>query len=76
MTFLSCKHLRRVVTLAGILLVGGILLEILAYWMDSNFVLLIIQPFALGMVLISPLVMLVTMALSLIPGKHLRDCTH
>jgi hypothetical protein len=76
MSFLNCKHLRRIVTLAGILLIGGILLEIIAHWMDSNFVLLIIQPFALGMVLISPLVMLVTMALSLIPGKHFKDCTH
>ncbi|MEW8505120.1 MAG: hypothetical protein AB2598_00320 [Candidatus Thiodiazotropha sp.] len=76
MSFLNCKHLRRVVTLAGTLLIGGILLEVLAHWTASNFVLLIIQPIALGMVLISPLAMLIAMVISLIPGKGFKDCIH
>ncbi|MES9991395.1 MAG: hypothetical protein ABW098_05540 [Candidatus Thiodiazotropha sp.] len=74
MSFLNCRHLRRVVTLAGVLLIGGILLEVLAHWTASNFILLIIQPIALGMVLISPLVMLIAMVISLIPGKSFKDC--
>ncbi|MES9825252.1 MAG: hypothetical protein ABW127_12575 [Candidatus Thiodiazotropha endolucinida] len=74
MSFLNCKHLRGVVTLAGVLLIGGMLLEVIAHWTASNFVLLFLQPIALGMVLISPLVMLVATALSLIPGKSFKDC--
>ena len=74
MSFINCKHLRKVVTLAGVLLIGGILLEVVAHWLASNIGLLIIQPIALGMVLISPVVMLVAMVLSLIPGKSFKDC--
>jgi hypothetical protein len=67
--------MRRVVILAGILLIGGILLEVVAHWLVSSIGLLIIQPIALGMVLISPVVMLVAMVLSLLPGKRFKDCT-
>ncbi|MBT2971467.1 MAG: hypothetical protein B6D72_02330 [gamma proteobacterium symbiont of Ctena orbiculata] len=74
MSFLNCKHLRRVVTLAGVLLIGGIFLEVIAHWTASHFILLIIQPIALGMVLISPVAMLIAMAISLIPGKSFKDC--
>jgi membrane glycosyltransferase len=74
MSFINCKHLRNVVTLAGVLLIGGILLEVLAHWLVSDFGLLIIQPIALGMVLVSPVVMLVAVVLSLIPGKRFKDC--
>jgi hypothetical protein len=74
MSFINCKHLRRVVTLAGVLLIGGILLEVAAHWLASNMGLLIIQPIALGMVLISPVVMLLAMVLSLLPGKGFKDC--
>ncbi|MES9945474.1 MAG: hypothetical protein B6D77_01825 [gamma proteobacterium symbiont of Ctena orbiculata] len=74
MSFLNCKHLRKVVTLAGVLLIGGILLEVVAHWLASNIGLLIIQPVALGMVLFSPVVMLLAMILSLIPGKSFKDC--
>jgi hypothetical protein len=74
MSFINCKHLRRVVTLAGVLLIGGILLEVVAHWLAANIGLLIIQPIALGMVLISPVVMLVAMVLSLLPGKSFKDC--
>jgi Mg2+/Co2+ transporter CorB len=73
-SFINCKHLRKVVTLAGVLLIGGILLEVFAHWLASNIGLLIIQPVALGMVLISPVVMLVAMVLSLLPGKSFKDC--
>jgi ABC-type transport system involved in cytochrome c biogenesis permease component len=74
MSFITCKHLRRVVTLAGVLLIGGILLEVMAHWLATNIGLLIIQPIALGMVLISPVAMLVAMALSLLPGTRFKDC--
>jgi membrane glycosyltransferase len=74
MSFINCKHLRKVVTLAGVLLIGGILLEVLAHWLVSDIGLLIIQPIALGMVLVSPVVMLVAVVLSLIPGKRFKDC--
>jgi hypothetical protein len=67
--------MRRVVILAGILLIGGILLEVVAHWLVSSIGLLIIQPIAFGMVLISPVVMLVAMVLSLLPGKRFKDCT-
>jgi hypothetical protein len=74
MSIINCKHLRIAVILAGVLLIGGILLEVLAHWLLSNIGLLIIQPIALGMVLISPVAMLLAMALSLIPGKNFKDC--
>ena len=74
MSFLNCKHLRTVVTLAGILLIGGIMLEVVAHLTASNVVLLFVQPVALGMVLISPVMMLIAMVLSLIPGKSFKDC--
>jgi membrane glycosyltransferase len=74
MSFINCKHLRKVVTLAGVLLIGGILLEVMAHWLTSSLGLLIIQPIALGMVLVSPVVMLLAMVLSLIPGKGFKDC--
>lgn len=74
MSFLKCKHLRSVVTLAGVLLIGGILLEVIAHLTATNVVLLLIQPVALGMVLISPVMMLLAMVLSLIPGKSFKDC--
>jgi membrane glycosyltransferase len=74
MSFINCKHLRNVVTLAGVLLIGGILLEVLAHWLVSDIGLLIIQPIALGMVLVSPVAMLIAVVLSLIPGKRFKDC--
>jgi hypothetical protein len=74
MSFLNCKHLRSAVTLAGILLIGGIMLEVIAHLTASNVVLLFVQPVALGMVLISPVMMLIAMVLSLIPGKSFKDC--
>jgi Mg2+/Co2+ transporter CorB len=73
MSFINTRHLRNVVTLAGVLLIGGILLEVLAHWLVSDIGLLIIQPIALGMVLVSPVVMLVAMVLSLITGKSVKD---
>jgi membrane glycosyltransferase len=74
MSFINCKHLRNVVTLAGVLLIGGILLEVIAHWLASNIGLLFIQPIALGMVLVSPVVMLVAMVLSFMVGKGFKDC--
>lgn len=76
MSFLNCKHLRRFVSLSGALLIGGMLLEVLAHQLASDVNLLLIQPIALGMVLISPVIMLMTVVISLIPGVRLKDCAH
>ena len=76
MSFLNCKHLRRVVSLAGVLLIGGMLLEVIAHFLVSDVNLLLIQPIALGMVLISPVVILMAMVITLIPGISLKDCIH
>ena len=76
MSFLNCKHLRRVVSLAGALLIGGMLLEVMAHLLVSDVNLLLIQPIALGMVLISPVIILMAMVITLIPGISLKDCIH
>jgi hypothetical protein len=76
MSFPNCKHLRHVVSLAGVLLIGGMLLEVLAHLLVSDVNLLIIQPIALGMVLISPMIILLTVVITLIPGVSLKDCIH
>jgi hypothetical protein len=76
MSFLNCKHLRRVVSLAGVLLIGGMLLEVVAHLLVSDVNLLIIQPIAFGMVLISPVIILMTVVITLIPGVSLKDCIH
>jgi hypothetical protein len=76
MSFISCKHLRRFVSVAGVLLIGGILLEVIAHQFVSDVNLLLIQPIALGMVLISPVIMLLTVVVTLIPGVSLKDCTN
>ncbi|MES9831709.1 MAG: hypothetical protein ABW157_22080 [Candidatus Thiodiazotropha sp. LLP2] len=74
MSFLNCKYLRRIVSVAGIFLIGGMLLEVVAHLLASDINLLLIQPIALGLVLISPVIILATVVVSLIPGVSLKDC--
>jgi hypothetical protein len=76
MSFLNCKLLRRFVSLAGVLLIGGMLLEVMAHLLMSDVNLLLIQPIALGMVLVSPVIMLMAVVVALIPGIRLNDCIH
>ena len=75
MSFLKCKHLRQVVILSGVLLIAGMFLEVIAHQFSANLNLLLVQPIALGMVLASPVVVLVAVVLSLIPGLSLKDCS-
>ncbi|MCU7798217.1 MAG: hypothetical protein KZQ73_07040 [Candidatus Thiodiazotropha sp. (ex Semelilucina semeliformis)] len=76
MAILNCKRLRRVVMLAGVFLIVGMFLEVIAHQLSSSINLLFIQPVALGMVLASPVIILLTVAISLIPGLSLKDCVH
>jgi hypothetical protein len=75
MSFFKCKHLRQVVILAGVLLIAGMFLEVIAHLFSASLNLLLVQPIALGMVLASPVVVLVAVVLSLIPGLSLKDCS-
>ncbi|MET0065499.1 MAG: hypothetical protein ABW076_04050 [Candidatus Thiodiazotropha sp.] len=76
MAILNCKRLRTVVMLAGGFLIAGMILEVFAHLMSVSVNLVLLQPLALGMVLASPVIILVTVVLSLVPGVSLRDCTH
>jgi hypothetical protein len=75
MAILDCKRLRKVVMLAGVLLIIGMFLEVIAHLLAPSVNLLFIQPLALGLVLASPAIILVTVIISLIPGLMLKDCT-
>ncbi len=76
MAILNCKRLRRVVMLAGVLLVAGMFLEVTAHLLASSIDLVFVQALALVMVLASPTVIMIAVVISLLPGIHLRDCTH
>jgi hypothetical protein len=75
MAILDCKRLRKVVILAGVLLIIGMFLEVIAHLLAPSVNILFIQPLALGLVLASPAITLVTVIISLIPGLMLKDCT-
>jgi membrane glycosyltransferase len=75
MAILSCKRLRQVVAVAGVFFVAGIFLEVFTHIFSSPDNQMFVQPFVLGLVLSSPVVMLLAMVVSLIPGLKLRDCT-
>jgi hypothetical protein len=75
MAILDCKRLRKVVMLAGVLLIIGMFLEVIVHLLAPSVNLLFIQPLALGLVLASPAIILVTVIISLIPGLMPKDCT-
>lgn len=74
MVILNCKRLRKIVMLAGGFLIAGMFLEVIAHTLSSSVNLLFLQPLALGMVLASPAIILMTVVVSLIPGLSLKDC--
>jgi hypothetical protein len=74
MATMSCKRLRQAVKVAGIFFIAGIFLEVFTHILPSPDNQMFIQSVALGMVLSSPVVMLFTMVVSLIPGLKMRDC--
>ncbi|MCU7845893.1 MAG: hypothetical protein KZQ93_18830 [Candidatus Thiodiazotropha sp. (ex Monitilora ramsayi)] len=76
MSILNCKRLRQVVILAGVFLIAGMFLEVIAHQLLATSSLILIQPIALGMVLASPVIILLTVVISLIPGLSLKDCVH
>ncbi|MCU7919530.1 MAG: hypothetical protein KZQ99_00880 [Candidatus Thiodiazotropha sp. (ex Dulcina madagascariensis)] len=76
MSFLNCKRLRQIVSLAGMLLISGMLLEVIAHLTASTLTLLLFQSLALAMVLISPVIILLAIVISLIPGTGVKDCMH
>lgn len=74
MAILECKRLRKVVLLAGVFLVVGMFLEVIVHLIAPFVDLMFIQPVALGMVFASPVIILITVVISLIPGLVLKDC--
>lgn len=74
MAILNCERLRQVVKLAGTFLIVSIFLEVVTHILSSSLDLTFIQPLLLGMVLSSPILILMAMVVSLIPGLRLRDC--
>jgi hypothetical protein len=76
MAILNCERLRKVVMLAGVFLIAGMFLEVIAHLLSSSVHLYFIQPLALGMVLASPAIMLMAVVLTLIPGLALKDCVN
>ncbi len=76
MPILNCERLRKVVMLAGVFLIAGMFLEVIAHLLSSSVNLHFIQPLALGMVLASPAIMLLAVVLTMIPGLTLKDCVH
>ncbi|MEJ2453181.1 MAG: hypothetical protein P8103_03375 [Candidatus Thiodiazotropha sp.] len=76
MAILNCERLRKVVMLAGVFLIAGMFLEVIAHLLSSSVNLFFIQPLALGMVLASPAIMLLAVVLTMIPGLTLKDCVH
>ena len=75
MAILNCKRLRTVVKLAGVFLIVGMFLEVSVHLLAPSVDLMFLQPVALGMVFASPVIVLITVAISLIPGLSLKDCT-
>lgn len=73
MEILSCNRLRKVVMLAGVFLIAGMFLEVIVHLLDSP-VSQFLQPVALCMVLASPIIVLMVVVVSLIPGLALKDC--
>jgi hypothetical protein len=63
-----------VVKLAGVILVVGMFLEVSVHLLAPIVDLMFIQPLALGMVFASPVIVLITVVISLIPGLSLKDC--
>jgi hypothetical protein len=74
MAILSCKRLRQVVKVAGSILIAGIFLEVFTHILSSSDSQTMVQPFALGMVLSSPLIMLLTMVVSILSGRRVSGC--
>ncbi len=74
MVILNCKRLRKIVMLAGVFLIAGMFLEVIAHLLSPSENLVFLQPVALGMVLASPAIMLMTVVVSLIPGLSMKDC--
>jgi hypothetical protein len=60
--------------LAGVFLIAGMFLEVIAHLFASSLNLVFVQPLALCMVLASPMIILITVIISLIPGLTLKDC--
>lgn len=74
MAILSCKRLRQVVKVAGSILIAGIFLEVFTHILTSSGSQMVVQPFALGMVLSSPLIMLLTIVVSIVSGRRVNGC--
>lgn len=75
MTILNCKRLRRIVMLSGSFLIVSMFAEVIAHLLSSSFATSYVQSVALVMLLASPVVMLLTIIVSLIPGVRLIDCS-
>ena len=74
MAIMSCKRLRQVVKVAGSVLIAGIFLEVFTHLLSSAASQMVVQPIALGIVLSSPLIMLLTMVVSMISGRKISGC--
>jgi len=74
MAFLNCKHLRRIVMLAGAIFIAGMFLEVIVHLMPHTSNLPILQFVALVIVMASPVIILMMMIFSFFPVRSLKDC--
>ena len=80
MFLLSCKGMRRLVTLSGLLFASGIVLQ-LAHnvWMPSDPMLASLIPYlAFVLILCSPVLLLSTVVISMLPreSRKMQSCEH
>lgn len=76
MSLLNCGTLHRLVTVAGAMLVTGILIEVVAYLVSPGSTLVFLQPVALALVLASPVVLALATLGSVLMRGSLKDCIH
>ncbi len=80
MFLLSCKGMRRLVLLSGVLFSLGIVLQLLMNVLlpDSQYLPSFVPYLGFFLILISPVLLLTTVVISLLPGeaKKMRSCEH
>lgn len=80
MNILSCKGMRRMVVLSGLMFFSGMLLQVLLNVVDAENALstTYIPYLAFTFTLLSPILLLTTVVVSLLPGeeKKMNSCEH
>jgi hypothetical protein len=80
MFLLSCKGMRRLVTLSGLLFAVGVVLQLVHnIWMPNDPLFVSLIPYlAFILILCSPVLLLSTVVISMLPGKSrkMQSCEH